>query len=172
MKKYFFFSGMRTVMLMLVFTGLMGYCAFSQEKSLKISDEITELPIADVHFKYGSKTGFSNEKGEISIEFNNEIPLLLSHIRYGQIEILPPVLKEAFENGRLKLQLNENMLMPVTVIKVHHSAGEKNRVEIDSKDKLEHDASQLLDQIPAISTIRKSGAYGSTRYYVVSNTIN
>ncbi len=160
MKKYFFFSGMRTDILILVFTGLTGFCAFSQEKSLKIIDEMTGLPIADVHFKYGSKTGFSNEKGEISIEFSNEISLLLSHIRYGQTEIIPPVLKEAFEDGRLKLQLNENVLMPVTVIKVHQSAGEKSRIEIDSKDKLEHDAGQLLDQIPAISAIRKSGAYG------------
>lgn len=160
MKKDIFFSGMRTFILMLVFTGLTVFGAFSQEKSLKITDEITGQPITDLNFKYGDKTGFSNEFGEIRIDYREKISLWLSHVSFGKTEINPVDLKKAIENGSLKLKLNENLLMPVTVIKVHHSAGEKSLVEVNSKDKLEHDASQLLDQIPAVSTIRKSGSYG------------
>lgn len=161
MEKKFFFSRVCAVVLVLAFTGITGFNAFSQEKSLKITDEKTGQPITDVYFKYGVKTGFSNDKGEINIVYAEKLSLWLSHIRYGKTEISSADLKKAIEKGILKLKLNENTLLPVTVIKVHKTAGEKSLVEImDSKDKLEHDASQLLDQIPAISTIRKSGTYG------------
>ena len=160
MEKYFFFSVMRYVIPVLVLTCTMGITVYSQEKSLKIVDELSGQPVSDVHFNYSGKSGFSNVSGEIIIDFSDVKPLQLSHIRYGKITVSSKELKTAFENGILKLKLNENLLMPVTVVKVHQSAGETSLYSVDLKDKLEHDASQLLDEIPSISTIRKSGSYG------------
>ncbi|MEN8202076.1 MAG: TonB-dependent receptor [Bacteroidota bacterium] len=51
-------------------------------------------------------------------------------------------------------------LHPVTIVALHPLAGEMKSLHLDYLDKMEHDGGALLDNIPGISSIRKSGGYG------------
>ncbi len=49
---------------------------------------------------------------------------------------------------------------PLTIISLHPQTDQVESFELDYQDKMAHDAGDLLNQIAAISTIRKSGGYG------------
>lgn len=160
MKYKLFISGMRVLFAGLMIFSLTTGIAFSQEKTIQIVGKNTSAPVSDVYFKYGDKTGFSGDSGEISIEFSEKESLWLSHLLYGRIWLSSEEVKLALETGRIKLKLQEHSILPVTVISVHPSAGEISSHTVEIQDKLEHDAGQLLDRFSGISTIRKSAAYG------------
>lgn len=160
MKYKQFISGIRVLFAgLLIFSCAIGI-AFSQEKTIQLINDNTLTPVGDVYYKYGNKTGLSGDSGEISIAFSENESLWLSHLLYGRIQYSPVEVKAALETGVIKLHLLEHSILPVTVISVHPSVGEKSSLALGVHDKLEHDAGQLLDQLPAISTIRKSAAYG------------
>lgn len=133
---------------------------YAQQKTIRILNEKTTQPVSDVFFSYHKTSGFSNQQGEINIEFIDSGRLYLSHIQYGKIKVDANDLKRALETGLLKIAAENNYLLPVTFITVHAGAGERSYLDIPVQEKLEHDAGQLLEQLPAISLIRKSGAYG------------
>mgnify|MGYP000891228647 CR=1 FL=1 len=160
MKYKLFISGMRVLFAGLLFFSLATGVAFSQEKTIQIVSEKSSIPVGDVFYKYGNKTGFSNDSGEISIEFSEQESLWLSHLLYKRISLSPMDVQSAFATGVIKLQLQEHSILPVTVISVHPSVGEISSHTVGVQDKLEHDAGQLLDRFSGISTIRKSAAYG------------
>jgi len=160
MRKISFISGMRFFYFTLVLCMLCGKLSYSQEKAIQLLDSKSGQPVSDVHFQYNKYSGFSDENGKIAIVFNEGNSLYLSHLQYGKIEVNSSRIKEAIDNGTLKISFSINSLLPVTIINVHPDAGEKSRLEIPVQEKLEHDAGHLLEQFSAISTIRKSGAYG------------
>jgi iron complex outermembrane receptor protein len=51
-------------------------------------------------------------------------------------------------------------IYPVTIMAIHPLSNQSESFELDYQDKMAHDAGDLLNQIAAISTIRKSGGYG------------
>ncbi len=133
---------------------------YAQEKAIQIIDKNTLQPIADMHFYYGEKSGYSNREGKIVIGYSGELRLQVSHILYGNLVFDELQTKEFIENGVITLTKTGNFLLPVTIISVHPSAGEKSNLDLQIQEKLEHDAGRLLEQIPGIATIRKSGSYG------------
>lgn len=159
MKILHFISGMRLFYSVLLIGLVYSNVSHSQEK-IQLLDKKTQNPISDVYFKYNDKTGFSDKQGNIEITFKSGASLLLSHIQYGKSELLSEQVKKVLETGILKLSPVNNSLMPVTFVYVHPGGGEKSQLDISVEDKLEHDAGNLLESVPSVSTIRKSASYG------------
>ena len=160
MKKIDFVSGMRVVYITLM--GFFMYInnSYSQGKIIQILDQQKKVPVTNIHYQYGAATGYSGEDGKIRIEFQQNEPLILSHIQIGNIKIDPEQVENAFKTGMLEVAFQAINILPVTVIQVHPDAGEKNNFTIPFQEKLEHDAGQLLEEFSSVSTIRKSGSYG------------
>jgi len=159
MKTLSSFSGMRICFIMIVFTVLWNNL-YAQEKTIQIVDEFTKKSVSDVYFKYDNQTGISDEAGKITLVFVEEAPLFLSHIQYGKIRLSVSQIITALEKGILQINASDNHLLPVTVFQVRPGAGDQSQIDISVQNKLAHDAGNLLESIPSISTIRKSGAYG------------
>jgi iron complex outermembrane receptor protein len=154
-----FISGMRVFYITLFFSVLCS-ALYAQEKSIKLIDKNSEQSISDVYFQYNNITGFSDVNGEIKLPFAEGQTLFLSHIQYGKIQLSSAKVGEALESGLLPIQESSNHLMPVTLVQVRQGADEMSRMDIPVQNKLAHDAGNLLEAVPGISSIRKSGAYG------------
>lgn len=150
---------MRLFLVMLAFQ-LQAAWAQAQEQNIKIIDKHNKEAVSDVYFEYGEMNGFSNEEGIISLIFQKGVPLFLSHIQYGKIVIDKNEVKTAFESGTLELNESATHLLPVTVMRLRSEAGAPSRMDFSAENKLAHDAGSLLESVPSVSSIRKSGAYG------------
>jgi len=143
-----------------LFIGLVQSNLAHSQGKIQLLDEKTQEPISDVYFNYGDQKGFSDKQGNAEISFRKGISLFLSHIRYGKSEINSEQVIKALKTGVLTLSPVSNPLMPVTFVYVHPGGGDKSRLDISVEDKLDHDAGNLLESVPSISTIRKSASYG------------
>ncbi|WP_347841239.1 TonB-dependent receptor domain-containing protein [uncultured Draconibacterium sp.] len=135
------------------------FYSYSQRKSIRIIDTKTEQGIADIYFKYNGEEGFSDENGKIVLELTAEAELFLSHLQYGKLVFKNSEVEQFANEGTLRLTESVAFL-PVTVVAVHPTAGDKRKLEFSAQNKLAHDAGSLLEAVPSISSIRKSGAYG------------
>lgn len=132
----------------------------AQERTIKILDEKHNTALKDVYFQYDKNSGFSDDQGRISIAYREGEVLYLSHIAYGKVVVPADKVKEAWQNGTLMLTESENYLLPVTLVRVRPDGGLPSRIDLSAQNKLEHDAGSLLENVPSISSIRKSGSYG------------
>uniref|UniRef100_UPI0032170A6D TonB-dependent receptor domain-containing protein n=1 Tax=uncultured Draconibacterium sp. TaxID=1573823 RepID=UPI0032170A6D len=154
-----FISGIRLICIVL-FVSMIWVNSYAQQKTIQLVDKNSQKAIADVFYRYNNKTGFTDTNGTVTIQFAKGSSLFLSHIQYGKIQVNPAELATALENGKVEIQESSNHLMPVTLVQVQHGAGETSRMDISVHNKLAHDAGNLLEAVPGISSIRKSGAYG------------
>ncbi len=152
-------SGMRAFLILLAFQLLAGLvCA--QEQSIKIIDKHNNENVGDVYYEYGDVNGFSNQDGIITLKYQEGKSLFLSHIQYGKIVFTEDEVKEAFYKGTLELKESATHLLPITVMRLRPEAGAPSRMDFSAENKLAHDAGSLLESVPSIASIRKSGAYG------------
>lgn len=133
---------------------------YSQEITLTVTDKQSGHAVPDVYFQYDEQTGFSDSRGALVITLEEEVPLYLSHIAYGKIIISPDKVKQVAKDGKLVIEEEENHLLPVTLVQVRPESAVEGKLDFTSQNKLAHDAGALLESVPSISSIRKSGAYG------------
>ena len=157
MKKILTNSGMRMVYLLLFI--LLVHSSYSQEKTIQIIDEKTEAGIPDVHYQYNEIRGFSDKNGTIVLQIEEGAGLFLSHLQYGKVAFNSEEVEQLANKGVIALEQSSTYL-PATVVLVHPKAGDNRKMEFTVQNKLAHDAGNLLESVPSISTIRKSGAYG------------
>jgi len=138
---------------------LIGVQAHSQQ-TIKLKDADTEEPISFAHFIYQDQKGIANAEGEITIIHTPETKLAISHVNYGKIELDANRLTEAIKTGILFLPKSYISLMPATVIARRNSKTGSQIMEVNTSDKLSHDAGDFLSQTALIGGIRKSGSYG------------
>lgn len=134
--------------------------AYSQKKIIQFIDDNNQQAVADLYFIYNTSTGFSDNEGKITIDFVEGESLFLSHIRYGKITLNPEQIAEGLKTGVIRIRKSSNYLLPVTLVKVHPGGSENARMDISMQEKLAHDGGNLIESVPGVSTIRKSGAYG------------
>lgn len=158
MKKHFY-SVIRVTCIMVILV-LAFFNAKAQKNTIQLKDAVSHKSIADVYFEYNGKSGFSDDKGEIELEDGENKYLFLSHLQYGKIQISSSDLKTGIKLGVIELESRSTHLLPVTFVQVHQGAGDKGKMDFSTQNKLSHDAGNLLESVPSISTIRKSGAYG------------
>lgn len=154
-----FVSKMRVFYIVLLFSMIYS-ASYAQEKAIQIINSKTKENVPDVYFKYKDITGFSNANGVIKFRFIQGEVLFLSHIQYGKIQFTSAEVSDAFHEGTLQIQQSSNHLLPVTLVQLRHGINENNQMDISEQNKLAHDAGSLLEAVPGISSIRKSGAYG------------
>lgn len=152
-------SAMRMCVLMLLLAGMV-WQGYAQEQTIKLQDEQHHKALSDVYFSYGNKTGVSAKDGTISIVYQPHELLYLSHIVFGKLEIPAELVKKATTEGVLNIAETEHHLAPVTLVQVRSTGGDPQRIDLSAQNKLAHDAGSLLEAVPSISSIRKSGAYG------------
>lgn len=117
-------------------------------------------PIMGATFKYGTQTGISNDEGVIIIELEPGNSMQVSHISYGIWEWNEEELRKHIKEKVVSLVSNQVNLYPVTVIALRPGLKPHDRINIDFQERMEHDGADILNQIPAINSIRKGGCYG------------
>jgi iron complex outermembrane receptor protein len=133
--------------------------SWAQTSKIQLIDQETGNSIADASYHYGSTSGISGADGTISIKPNGD-QLVIRHIQYGEFTFSPMEVDQAAQAGFLVIQPKSHLLQPVVLFRVHPTATDKEKITIGPQDLTEHDAGNLLDKLMAISSIRKSGAYG------------
>ena len=145
--------------------GLLMLCPVTsraQEKSASIQllDKSTKAPIKGAGYRYNTQSGFSDSSGRISFEYTRGDTLFLSHVRYDEWYLTEKALKAALKNGSSYRRQRAVTLQPVTVIAMRPKPGDVEEIGLGMQDKLSHDAGAVLNQVPAVNSIRKSGSYG------------
>ncbi len=149
----------------LLFAGLLLLCPVlsrgqAENRSIQLLDQSTKNPIAGVNYRYNAQNGFSDPSGRVYLQYTENDTLFLSHIGYGEWHLTVPEVKAALEAGVSFKKKQLISLQPVTVIAMRPKPGDVEEIGLDVQGKLSHDAGVVLNQTPAISSIRKSGSYG------------
>ncbi|PLX23680.1 MAG: TonB-dependent receptor, partial [Salinivirgaceae bacterium] len=133
---------------------------YSQNSQITLLDADNSMPIEGVAFQYGNQNGVSNNEGVISFKFIEKQQMQLSHINYGKWQWTAEEVAEFVQNKIYYAQSKTVSLYPVTVIAVKSGQDATERVKIGCSDRMNHDGGEILNQIPAINSIRKGGNYG------------
>jgi len=134
--------------------------AEGRKAAIQLLDASKKVPINGTAYRYKTQSGFSDSQGRIMLEYTESDTLYLSHVWYGEWYLTERELEDALRSGISFKEQREISLQPVTVIALRPKPGGVEKIGLDVQDKLSHDAGAVLNQTPAISSIRKSGSYG------------
>lgn len=130
------------------------------ENHFRLIDAQNEAPLIKVSFRYAGQTGFSDEKGVVSFRYEAGAIMHLSHVGYGMWELSDAGVQAAIQSGYVRKTERMMEAFPVTVIALRPKTNQGTVMELDEQDRLAHDGGAVLNQVTAISSIRKSGNYG------------
>ena len=151
----------RYILFLLLFFRLQAFAGAQEETSrLQILNQNTGEAVAVVYYTYAGQKGASNAQGIINLHVQKGASLHLSHVGYGQMRISPAQLEQALTTGILDIKEHAHRLQPITVMATRPKISGKQVLSPGLQDRLSHDAGAFLNQISAISTVRKSGSYG------------
>ncbi|HRO84922.1 MAG TPA: TonB-dependent receptor [Niabella sp.] len=131
----------------------------NSQKPILIIDRETDMPIAGVNYRLGNQKGESNREGKIFITLNSKDDLLLTHISYNTFRLSPVELKSAMEQGYVQLIPADGALLSPVVLFSLKGRALKEKVRLSNGEWVQHDAGQVLQQIPGFSAIKKSGGF-------------
>ncbi len=133
----------------------------AQEKStVRLLDRDNALAIVGATFEYGIQNGISDENGNIQFEYESGSSIYFSHINYGKWSLDDSGVLALIQNKVLYRQNSIVNLYPVTVIALRPNKSPVEKLELDYQERLAHDATSVLNQNPALNSIRKGGGYG------------
>lgn len=136
-------------------------CFFAQSPvKIHLLDQFSSMPISGATFQYADQSGISDKKGVIEFRYLAGEKMVFSHVGYGEWVLADAVLLTAIKSGKLYRESQNVNLYPVSVIAIRPNSGDVETLKLDYLDKMAHDGGALLNQIPAINSIRKSGNYG------------
>lgn len=144
----------------LLFTFLISSAFAQNQVQISLLDQDTKLAIQDATFSYGNQKGVSDDKGVIQFILLADQPMQLSHINYGNWTIDAQSLSLAVQHGVFFQENLTQDLYPVTIISVQGQQNPSQDISLAYQDHLAHDGAAILNQTPAINSIRKSGGYG------------
>lgn len=127
---------------------------------VRLLDTDDGVAIVGATFQYGNQKGISDKNGVISFNYVEGNTMKISHVSYGTWQWTDTELKQIIKNEvyyRSSIAVNQ---YPVTIIGIRQSRQPDEKMMIDFEERMEHDATDLLNRIPAFSSIRKSGNYG------------
>lgn len=133
----------------------------AQEKStVKLLDKGNALAIVGATFEYGNQNGVSDESGNIQFEYEPGLSIYFSHINYGKWSLDDNGVLSLIQQKVLYRQNSIVNLYPVTVIALRPNKSPVEKLELDYQERMAHDAAAVLNQNPALNSIRKGGGYG------------
>jgi iron complex outermembrane receptor protein len=128
----------------------------AQPTKLIVKDKTTNLPLENVTYISDDLRGYSNKSGEILINITENSRLTISHITYGTRVLNRMDLLNAIKNGFIEMEYSSPiMLNPVSVYALKDKKPSKS-LRLESADWVQHDAGQVLQQIPGFDAVRKS----------------
>ena len=128
----------------------------AQEKTVfTIVEADSQQPIEGVQFQYDNQTGTSASDGTIRIELKENQNLYLTDAYHNDVTVSYNDLK----NNAI-IQMGNDIAMPmVTVISVRPNTV-KSAMQLSYTDGMQLDAGEVLNKVPEINGVRKSGVYG------------
>ncbi len=135
--------------------------SYAQEtKTIKLLDKDNSMPIIGATFEYDTQNGITDENGNLQFIFSEASDMYLSHVNYGKW-VLPEdaILKIIKEEVHYRRAITVN-LYPVTVLALRPNEKPNEKVKLDYQEQLAHDGAAVLNQNPALNSIRKAGNYG------------
>ncbi len=148
------------ICLLFVLFNIVALMAQTEQIKLQLLDSKTLQPIALVHFSTQQQHGLSDDNGIITFNQFEGCTLKLSHLSYGQNTFSSSMLAEHVQSGKILLAEKEILLQPAEIVHVKSKNESFVTTEINQSDKITHDAGAFIDNIPGVSTIKKSGSYG------------
>jgi iron complex outermembrane receptor protein len=150
----------RCMIMLLVFIIPKTSISQQPQSSVKLFDNESKSAIRGAIFKYGKQSGRSDGNGIVTLNYEQNKTLYLSHTSYGQWSMSDTQVQEAITKGLIYKEPEVFSLLPVTILEVRNKTNEKRVLTVEKPDGLSHDAGQFLSQLPEFSGIRKSGSYG------------
>jgi iron complex outermembrane recepter protein len=145
------------VVMILLHTIVSNLCA---QQTLILIDESTKLPIENVNFSLGKQRGQSDKNGVIRFRVDSNFSMIFSHISFQTLKLEFDEIKTIIKKGFVQLKPSpDSYLNPVTVYAIKGKSIHET-VKLDNGDWVQHDAGQLLQQIPGFSAVKKSGSFG------------
>lgn len=142
----------------LMITGLL---AQNEDQSFRLLGEEDGLPIVQATFVYGNQKGVSDEAGRILFRYTAGEAMVISHLTYGSWSLNDADIQQALQTGQYVRKTSIWSLHPATVIGVRYRGQQpQDEIGIAYQDRMEHDAADILNQVPAFNSIRKGGNYG------------
>jgi iron complex outermembrane receptor protein len=117
-------------------------------------------PIAGAVFRYGAQAGPSDERGNIVLRFTEGADLVISHVGYGTWTVLAVDIGDVRGTLRVVRDPVEFTMFPVEIIAVRPESMRSDLVRLDYQERLAHDGGEVLNRVPSIASVRKSGTYG------------
>lgn len=135
--------------------------AQSPVAKFRLLDGEDGLPIVAATFLYGDQQGRSDDSGVIRFRYTEGDSMILSHLYYGTWTLSANAVQRVIKLGVYYRKGQALDLYPVTIIAVRPQDRQpEDRLQIEYQERLEHDGGDLLNQLPAFNSIRKSGNYG------------
>ncbi len=147
-----------TIILFVLFTNLF---AQTNQQEIRLLDLETATPIAKAEYTYGTQTGITDIEGTIRFSFKKNLSMTISHINYGAWVLDKNEIEQAL-NEKVIYRASKSMnLYPVTIISLRpQSTQPESSLKIEYQERMQHDAAQILNQLPEFNSIRKGGNYG------------
>lgn len=129
-------------------------------QKITFKDIVTGNVIEGVSFTTESAKGSSNKAGAITLKEGTK-HITCTHILYEPIHIMEKQLADAVRNGIILLtpkaafQLNPVTVYGIKNTSIHHQS------KLSIADWVQHDAGQVLQQVPGFAAVRKSTAYAA-----------
>ncbi len=135
--------------------------AQAETSFFRLLDQADGLPIVQATFVYGNQKGISDEEGRILFRYTAGEAMMISHLAYGSWLLDDAAMQQALQTGQYARKTSTRSLHPATVIGVRYRGQQpQDEIGIAYPDRMEHDAADILNQLPAFNSIRKGGNYG------------
>jgi iron complex outermembrane receptor protein len=135
--------------------------AQTDQQQIRLLDLDDALPIVGAAFQYGDQQGASDLNGVISFHYSQGNIMNISHVNYDSWTLQDEELRRVSQNQVYYRRSSIVNLYPVTVIAVRPQDQQPDeQLSIDFQQRMAHDGAAILNQTPAINSIRKSGNYG------------
>ncbi len=132
----------------------------SSGQSIQLLDKNLQTPIVNANYQYGKQQGISDQEGIITLIYDANSVLIISHVNYGIIHLSSTDVESLIKKKEFQWQNHEYELHPVSIIALHQANTDSLSILFNNQNRMSHDASALLGQMPEIALIRKSGNYG------------
>jgi len=150
------FKGWLVTLFYMAFFSLMA----QETSTVKLLDKNNTLPIVGATFQYGGQNGATDENGNFQFSYEDGRSMEFSHINYGTWTLNEDEVIALLRDKVLYRQHKTVNLYPVTVIALRPSEKPTEKVKLDYQEQLAHDGAAVLNQNPALNSIRKGGNYG------------
>lgn len=135
--------------------------AYAQTKNqIRLYDGDSGEPIQGASFTYGNQTGVSDDKGTLEFSFVEGLDMALSHLNYGVWEWTAGEVSHMLQQKIAYRMSISQSIYPITVLALRPGQKPSAGMKLEYRDRLAHDAADILNQTPMLNSIRKSGNYG------------